>query len=60
MPIIAVIILLHSRQDKVRQEKTRWSIHRFVAYNDNDNNNDNDNDNDNHYSMNGDGMKIIS
>ena len=67
MPIITVVILVHStqdktRQDKRRQDKTRWNIHRFVAYNDNDNdsNNDNDNDNDNHYSMNGDGMKIIS
>ena len=41
---------------------------RCIAYNDNDNDNDNnndndnhdDNDNDNHYSMNSDGMKIIS
>ena len=67
MPIITIVILVNStqdktRQDKRRQDKTRWNIHRFVAYNDNDNdsNNDNDNDNDNHYSMNGDGMKIIS
>ena len=63
MPIITVVILVNSRQDKTRQDKTRqdktrWNIHRFVAYNDNDN--DNNNDNDNHYSMNGDGMKIIS
>ena len=61
MPIITIGILVHSRQDKTRQEKTRWNINRFVAYNDNDNDNDNnDNDNDNHYSMNSDGMKIIS
>ena len=61
MPIITIVILVHSSQDKTtqdktRQEKTRWNIHRFVAYNDNDN----DNNNDNHYSMNSDGMKIIS
>ena len=43
-----------------RQDKTWWNIRRFVAYNDNDNDNDNHNDNDSHYSMNGDGMKIIS
>ena len=69
MPIITVVILVHSREDKARQGKTRqgktrqdktiedkrrWNIHRFVAYN------DNHNDNDNHYSMNSDGMKIIS
>ena len=69
MPIITVVILVHSRQDKARQDKTRqgktrWNIHRFVAYNENDSNNDNDNDNDNHndnhYSMNSHGMKIIS
>ena len=63
MPIITIVILVHSTQDKTkqgkaRQEKTRWNIHRFIAYNDNDN--DNNNDNDNHYSMNSDGMKIIS
>ena len=53
---------LNSRQDKVRQGKRRWNIHRSVAYNDNDNDNDNENknDNDNHYSMNSHGMKIIS
>ena len=61
MPIIAIVILFHShqgksRQDKTRQDKTRWNIHRFVAYNDSDN----DNVNDNHYSMNSDGIKIIS
>ena len=60
MPIITIVILVHSRQGKARQEKTRWNIHRFVAYNDNDNENDNDNNNDNHYSMNSDGIKIIS
>ena len=65
MPIITIVILVHSTQDKTRQgktrqDKTRWYIHILVAYNDNDSNNDNDNDNDNHYSMNGDGMKIIS
>ena len=74
MPIITVVILVHShkgktrqgkaRQDKTIEDKRRWNIHRFVAYNDNDNNNDNDNDNDNvhdnHYSMNSHGMKIIS
>ena len=49
---------LKTRQNKVRQSKARWNIHRFVAYNDNDN--DNNNDNDSHYSMNSDGMKIIS
>ena len=71
MPIITIVILVNSTQDKTRQDKTRqdktrqdkrrlgktrWNIHILVAYNDNDN----DNDNDNHYSMNGDGMKIIS
>ena len=56
MPIITVVILVHSRQDKRRQGKTGRNIHRSVAYNDNDN----DNNNDNHYSMNSDGMKIIS
>ena len=65
MPIITIVILVHSSQDKTkqgktRQEKTRWNIHRFVAYNDNNNDNDNNNNNDNHYSMNSDGMKIIS
>ena len=67
MPMITIVILVHSRQDKTRQgparqEKTWWNIHRFVAYNDNDNHNDNENknDNDNHYSMNSHGMKIIS
>ena len=84
MPIITIVILVYSRQDKTRQDKTRqdktrqdktrqdktrqdktkegkisqdktkWNIHRFVAYN------DNVNDNDNHYSMNSDGIKIIS
>ena len=63
MPIIAVVILVNSHQDKTRQDKTRedkarWNIHRFVAYNDNDN--DSNNDNDDHYSMNSHGMKIIS
>ena len=58
MPIITIVILVHSRQDKVRQDKTWWNIHRFVAYNDNDN--DNVHDNDNHYSMNSHGIKIIS
>ena len=63
MPMITIVILVNSTQDKtkqekVRQEKTWWNIHRYVAYN--DNHNDNDNDNDNHYSMNNsDGMKII-
>ena len=47
-----------TRQGKTRQGKTRWNIHILVAYNDKDN--DNDNNNDNHYSMNSDGMKIIS
>ena len=67
MPIITIVILVNSRQDKtkqnkVRQGKSRWNIHKFVAYNDNDRNNynDNDNDNDNHYSMNSHGMKTIS
>ena len=64
MPIITIVILVNSRQDKTRQDKTsqgkrsedktRWNIHRSVAYN------DNDNDNDNHYSMNSYDMKIIS
>ena len=59
MPIITIVILVHShkgkaRQGKTRQDKTWWNIHRTVAYN------DNDNDNDNHYSMNSHGMKIIS
>ena len=58
MRIITIVILVHSRQGNARQEKTRWNIHRFVAYNDNDNVNNNDNDN--HYSMNSDGIKIIS
>ena len=47
-----------TREDKAKQDKARRNIHRSVAYNDNDNNNDNDNDS--HYSMNSDGMKIIS
>ena len=51
---------LKTRQDKTRQGKTGRNIHRSVAYNDNDNDKDNDNNNDNHYSMNSDGMKIIS
>ena len=63
MPMITIVILVNSSQDK-----TRWNIHRFVAYNNIDNNNDNVNDNDNnndnvndnHYSMNSHGMKIIS
>ena len=65
MPIITIVILVHSTQDKTsqgktRQDKRRWNIYRFVAYNDNDNDNNNDNVNDNHYSMNSHGMKIIS
>ena len=60
MPIITIAILVNLRQDKARQEKTRWNIHRFVAYKDDNSKNNNDNDNDNHYSMNSDGMKIIS
>ena len=60
MPIITIVILVNSRQDKTRQGKTGRNIHRSVAYNDNDNDNDNDNNNDNRYSMNSDGMKIIS
>ena len=61
MPIITVVILVHSRQDKARQDKERqdktwWNIHILVACNDNDNHNDHDN----HYSMNSHGMKIIS
>ena len=60
MPIITIIILVNSTQDKAREGKSRWNIHRFVAYNDYDNNNDNVQDNDNHYSMNSVGMKIIS
>ena len=70
MPIITIVILVHShkgktrqgktRQDKTREDKTWWNIHRFVAYNDNDNDNHNDSNNDNHYSMNSHGMKIIS
>ena len=51
---------LKTRQGKSRQDKTRWNIHILVAYNDNHNDNNNDNNNDNHYSMNSDGMKIIS
>ena len=54
MPIITIVMLVNSRQGKTRQDKARWNIHRLVAYNDNDNNNDY------HYSMNSDGMKIIS
>ena len=60
MPIITIVILVHSTQDKTSQEKTRWNTHRFVAYNDNDKDNNNDNHNDNHYSMNSHGIKIIS
>ena len=58
MPIITILILIlvDSRQDKTKQGKTRWNIHRFVAYNDNDN----DYDYYNHYSMNINGIKIIS
>ena len=55
MPIITIVILVKSTQDKSRQDKARWNIHRFVAYNDNDNHNDNDY----HYSINSDGIKII-
>ena len=53
---------LKTTQDKTRQDERRWNIQILVAYNDNDNgnNNDHDNDEDNHYSMNSDGMKIIS
>ena len=58
MPMIAVVILVNSKQGKTREGKSSWNIYRCVAYNDNDN--DNDNNNDNHYSMNSDGMKIIS
>ena len=58
MPIIKIVILVNSRQDKRRQGKTGRNIHRSVAYNDHDN--DNNNDNDSQYSMNSDGMKIIS
>ena len=73
MPIITIVILIHSRQDtakqskarqdktkqgKAREDKSRWNIHRFVAYNDHDN--DNVNVNNNHYSMSSDGIKIIS
>ena len=58
MPIITILILVDSREDKARQGKTRWNIHRFVAHNDNDN--DNDNEYHNHYSMNSNGIKIIS
>ena len=74
MPIITIVILVNSRQDTAKQskarqdttredkarleDKSRWNIHRFVAYNDHDN--DNDNVHDNHYSMNSDGMIIIS
>ena len=67
MPIITIVILVHSAQDKARQGKarqgkTRRNIHRFVAYNNNNNDNDsnNDNNNDSHYSINSHGMKIIS
>ena len=75
MPIITIVILIHSRQDtakqskarqdktkqgKAREDKSRWNIHRFVAYNDSNNDNYNVHDNDNHYSMNSHGMKIIS
>ena len=64
MPIITIVILVNSIQDKAREDKTWWNIHRFIAYNDNENDDDNDNDNhsnnDNHYSMNSHGMKIIS
>ena len=52
------------QQDKARQVKARQDEIYIdplqIIINDNDNNNDHDNDNDNHYSMNGDGMKIIS
>ena len=68
MPIITIVILVNSRQDKTRQDKTRqdktrqdkerWNIHKLVAYNDSDN--DDHNVNDNHYLMNSDGIKIIS
>ena len=61
MPMITIVILVNSRQDKTKQgkareDKSRWNIHRSVAYNDHGNHNDNDN----HYSMNSHGMKIIS
>ena len=65
MPIITIVILVHSTQHKTKQGKasqgkTRRNIHIVVAYNDSKNDNDNNNDNDNRYSMNSDGMKIIS
>ena len=60
MPIITIVILVNSRQDKRRQGKTGRNIHRSIAYNDNEKDNDNNNDKNNHYSMNSDGMKIIS
>ena len=61
MPIVTIVILVDSRQNKTKQDKTsqdkaKWNIHRLLAYNDNDN----DHDNDYHYSMNSHGMKIIS
>ena len=49
-----------TKQGKAREDKTWWNIHRSVAYDDNDNDNNNDNGNDNHYSMNSDGIKIMS
>ena len=51
---------LQTRQEKTSQGKTGRNIHRSIAYNDNEKDNDNNNNNDNHYSMNSDGMKIIS
>ena len=45
-------------QDKMTHDWTGLSIHSLVAYNDNDYHNDNHNDY--HYSINSDGMKIIS
>ena len=62
MPIITIVILVKTRQDKTSQDKSREdeiyidSLQIII----NDNDNDNNNDHDNHYSMNGDGMKIIS
>ena len=51
MPIITIVILVHSTQGKTGEGKARWNISRFVAYN------DNENDNHNHYSMNSDDIR---
>ena len=48
MPIITIVIVVNSRQDKTRQDKRKYIMTTTITHKDN------------HYSMNSDGMKIIS